>query len=815
MITALAVASFLGVSAQYTVTGTLREQQAEQGAASALYHIYAESDTLHPVINNITDLEGRFNQNINSPGRYVLKTEYPGTYPASIPFSVGASSPTAELGEVVLRASSEALDEVVVTAKKAIVVSDGANINYNVTEDPSAQTMTVLDMLRKVPMVTVDGQDNIRVNGSSNFKIYLNGRPNPMFDNEPQRVLKATPASVITRIEVLTEPGAKYDAEGSGGILNIVIESNAGQQATDGYAGSIEANISRQQTGGTFYIRAKKDKVTGSASITYSTGGVFKSEGNLGGTTEYDDSEMLRLEEKMTTRNMNDYRYLGGNLNFSWEPNASNLFTWSANFTGIKGYQDMTGINTMTDATGAERWRLNTDYDLEIKRPNVSANFSYQHSFGRPDHSLTSSFQYDRANQAIDFDWLSHDPVNYPNAFFPFMNTDSRTANNSYTLQVDYTNTLSTHHTIAFGAKGLLTDNNNTSKMYTGADEASAELSELSKMHQYRNLGALYGTYTGTFGFFSATGGLRYEYTHLGADYKTGGTPDFSSHLNDIVPNASLSYSFDPTTVLRFAYNMRISRPTIDQLNPFAMNVNLSMVSQGNPDLDSQRSNNLSLAFSSFKGRIGYNVRFEQALVKNMISQYRYVRDGITYSTYANAGHQYTSTLSAFVNWQASSKLTASINGAVSYTDLGMENPYTHNCGWGGNFGANVDYTLPLDLKLNAYGGWGARNINLQGWWGGWYHYGLAVRRSFLKEDRLTLTLSAQNFLQKDFTWKGFSKTETSRQYTRMNRKNWNIGLSVTWNFGSLHQDVKKVNSRIDNDDAVKSQNSNGGGSIL
>lgn len=230
MITALAVASFLGVSAQYTVTGTLREQQAEQGAASALYHIYAESDTLHPVINNITDLEGRFNQNINSPGRYVLKTEYPGTYPASIPFSVGASSPTAELGEVVLRASSEALDEVVVTAKKAIVVSDGANINYNVTEDPSAQTMTVLDMLRKVPMVTVDGQDNIRVNGSSNFKIYLNGRPNPMFDNEPQRVLKATPASVITRIEVLTEPGAKYDAEGSGGILNIVIESNAGQQ---------------------------------------------------------------------------------------------------------------------------------------------------------------------------------------------------------------------------------------------------------------------------------------------------------------------------------------------------------------------------------------------------------------------------------------------------------------------------------------------------------------------------------------------------------------------------------------------------------
>lgn len=805
-----AMFAFPTVSAQYKVSGRLWESNSETGAASALYHIYAAKDTIHPIVNNITDMDGYFSQELSNPGTYLLKTEYIGTEPTTITFSVSKSVPTCTLGEIPLHSTSERLAEVVVTAKKSLVVSDGANINYNVTEDPSAKTMTILDMLRKVPMVTVDGQDNIRVNGNSDFKIYLNGRPNPMFNNEPQRVLKAMPASSISRIEVLTEPGAKYDAEGSGGILNIVIESGITQE-DNGYAGNLEGNISNQQIGASAYIRGKKNNVTASASATYSTSEPFAASSRNITSTEYLDNETEhKLVENAKIAKMNLYHYLGLNMNMSWEPNSNNLFTLFANYNDIKASNDISTINSMFSREQTLVWQLTNIDDATVHFPSLSANVSYQHNFNRPTHSLTTSFQYDFNNQSIDLEKQSLDAINYTLAYTPYSMNKMRTSNNTYTLQIDYNNTLSSKHTIGFGAKGVLTDNNNHSNLSGGEINQIVEEIEDSKMHQYHDIGAIYGTYTGNFGNLNTTAGLRYEYTHLGAKYKTGQATDFSSHLNDLVPNLSVSYSFAPTTVLRAAYNMRITRPSIDQLNPYSWYATVNQIHTGNSDLGSQKSNNISLALSSFKGKFSYNVRLEQTLVDNMIANYKYVKDNITYETYANAGHQRITTLSAFANWQLSSSATISINGTLSYTDVAMKSPKQNNNGWSGNISGNIDYNLPYDIKVNAYGGWGSRNIHLQGWWGGWYYYGISFRRSFLKEKQLTLSINTMNFLQSSTTWKGFTQTNNSNTRTTLTRKAWNVGVSVTWNFGSLKHDVKKTNSIIEKQTPANTTQPNG-----
>ncbi len=115
------------------------------------------------------------------------------------------------------------LQEVEVVAQKPIVKMDTDKLTYDVTQDPDAKASTVLDMLRKVPMVTVDGQDNITVNGSSSFKIYVDGKPNVMFSSNPSQIFKSMPASTVKSIEVVTNPGAKYDAEGASGVLNIIM----------------------------------------------------------------------------------------------------------------------------------------------------------------------------------------------------------------------------------------------------------------------------------------------------------------------------------------------------------------------------------------------------------------------------------------------------------------------------------------------------------------------------------------------------------------------------------------------------------------
>lgn len=142
-----------------------------------------------------------------------------------------------------------------VVADKPLVQSDGTKLSYNMEEDPSARGNTLLDALRKVPMVSIDGEDKIRINGQSNFKIYVNGKEDPSLSANYDKIFKAMPADAVVKVEVITEPGAKYDAEGTAGILNLITVS---KNTTDGYSGSLSASMSKSASGGSFYGRMKK-----------------------------------------------------------------------------------------------------------------------------------------------------------------------------------------------------------------------------------------------------------------------------------------------------------------------------------------------------------------------------------------------------------------------------------------------------------------------------------------------------------------------------------------------------------------------------
>lgn len=209
-------------AASYSVRGRIVAADGNQTCPGATYRIFAASDTIRPIAVDAADTDGAFMRRIPSPGSYILKAEYVGLKPASRRFSVSAKVPVADLGTIALSADQAMLGEIVVTGQRKLVESDGATLTYNVDEDPASTTSSVIEMLRKVPMVSVDAEDNIKVKGQSNFKIYLNGKEDPMLSGDPKTILKSMPAASIKKIEVITEPGAKYDAEGTAGILNIV-----------------------------------------------------------------------------------------------------------------------------------------------------------------------------------------------------------------------------------------------------------------------------------------------------------------------------------------------------------------------------------------------------------------------------------------------------------------------------------------------------------------------------------------------------------------------------------------------------------------
>ena len=134
---------------------------------------------------------------------------------------------------------NEDLPEINIVAVKPLIKAEADKTTYSIAEDPDSRTYTLLEMLRKVPLVTVDGEDNVKVNGQSSFKIYMNGCPSNMFSNNPKEVLRSIPASMIKKVEVITDPGARYDAEGVSGILNIVTKG----AEFEGYNASINTTV--------------------------------------------------------------------------------------------------------------------------------------------------------------------------------------------------------------------------------------------------------------------------------------------------------------------------------------------------------------------------------------------------------------------------------------------------------------------------------------------------------------------------------------------------------------------------------------------
>lgn len=793
----------------YSVTGTIIDAVAQEPCVNVLYHIYGITDTIHPIINNISDINGNFIQKINKTGQYILKAEYLGLSPVKIPFQISNSTPNVNLGTIRMQPYSEKLQEVVVTTKRPLVMSDGANLTYNAEEDPAASNSTVLELLRRVPMVTVDGEDNIRVNGTKDFKIYLNGHSNPMFDSEPQQVLKAMPASSIVKIEVITEPGAKYEAEGTGGILNIITQSGSSKNIEDGYAGTLNAGFGVQSWDLGAFLRAKKNKITASANVNYSNGHLFKRKAFSGQTIRHEDGSR---QEYTSTSAGNDYDYVGGNLSLSWEPNEINLFTITLNANKVAGNQNLSpGINTFYDSSENIIQKSQIDNDADFNRQSASINTSYQHNFNNEGNSLTLSYQFAHGNTALDILQRTQDLM-ISNALIHTSNIYNHYFTNEHTGQADWAIPLTQKHLIEVGAKAVFRHNKSNNTQYDEITKSiKSTLSENTLLTQFQDIIAAYAAYTGHYNKLTLRTGLRYEYTHMGINFRTGNYNDFSNNLNDIVPDVAISYSLSPISTWRLAYNMRIARPDVSQINPAEFEVLPNHIRMGNPNLSSQKAHNISIAYSQYGSKLSWNLRLAYHFINNMISEYVYEKNGILYETNENIGKKDEFSLDGFLSFTPSSRLQLGLNGTLSWVNFSLPNAVPAQHGWQGNLGADISYTMPADFRLSVYGGWAGRQYNVQGWFNGWHYYGIGISKNMLK-DRLELSVSAQNMFEKHTHFNG--KTITSSSVFEYNYKgqNWNVGLSIKWNFGSLKSQVKKTNANIDNSDSAKTGNSQPGG---
>ena len=250
---------------KFVVKGVVADEATKEGEQYATMKITPVADSTATAALAVTERDGGFSMTLKAAGRYRIMVNAMGKQPVVREFAVSAGHPQALLDTLYIKEATNVLGGVEIVAQKPLVKADIDKITYDIEEDPDSKTNNVLEMLRKVPMVTVDGDENIKVNGSAGFKVYVNGRPNNMMSKNPKDVLKSMPASSIKKIEVITNPGPKYDAEGVGGILNIVTVG----KGIEGYSVTMNAGGGNTAADAGMYATVKQGKLTVSANYSY------------------------------------------------------------------------------------------------------------------------------------------------------------------------------------------------------------------------------------------------------------------------------------------------------------------------------------------------------------------------------------------------------------------------------------------------------------------------------------------------------------------------------------------------------------------
>lgn len=809
----------------FQVKGILLDSLTQEGEPYATIKIVKKEAPAKALKMLVTDMKGQFQEKVPGTGNFVMTITSVGRTPIVKDFSVKAGEKLVDFGTLYIVDASNELGQVEIVAQKPLVKADIDKIEYNVQDDPDAQSNSVLEMLRKVPLVTVDGEDNIQVNGSSSFKVYVNGKPNNMMSNNPTEVLKSMPANSIKHIEVITNPGPKYDAEGVGGILNIVTVGSG----LEGYTATFSANVSNRGAGGGAFGTIKSGKLTVSARYNYNYNDQPRnySSGSQHVTPEAVTENSSNLDYDGSNKGHGSFQ--SGSMEASYEIDTLRLVTMSF---GLWGGGNKSNGSTDYIATFPENINAAPIYSYSAFNRSKSSWYSidggidYQRLFKVKDRMLTFSYKINTRPQTSD----SYTEYEIDNGYNPdwadYLNrlknqhNDGDQNTTEHTFQADYTTPIGKLHTLEAGAKYILRNNSSEDDRFDADDTGKYEYNKAQSSH-YKHLNDIIAAYLG-YGLkvkrLSGRLGLRYEHTIQDVKYLVGRGEDFTKNFDDVVPSASIGYKLTDMSNLRLGYNMRIYRPGIWSLNPYLNDTDPSYISQGNPELDSEKSHAFNLSYSNFTQKFNINISARYSFTNNSIENVNTEIEGlknptgkdVLYSTYANIGKTRYASVNGYVNWNATPRTRIYMNMSGNYSYLeGSEG--MRNDGWGLFAYGGAQQTLPHDwrISLNVFGQtpW----IMLQGKGSSFFDYGLSVNKSFL-DKRLTLSAFASNFFKKYMDQSsttegsGFIR-ESNYKYSRQR-----FGISVSYRIGELKASVKKAARTISNDDVKSGGSGSGGG---
>ncbi|HTB26705.1 MAG TPA: TonB-dependent receptor [Puia sp.] len=789
--------SSANISSSGEITGTILDSVSKLPIEYSTISLFEEGNE-KPLGGSITNTQGKFKLEVSKPGYFNILVESIGYISYTTHHLLIDKNSFKNLGKILLVKKVTSLQAVTITSSQKLIENKMDKMVFNAEKDLSSQGGVVTDILKKIPQVSVDVDGNVELAGSTSIRFLIDGKPSTAFGSNIADVLQSIPASQIKSIEVITNPGAKYDAEGLGGIINIILKHNSAK----GINGSVSLTAASRNENGSFNLSVRNGNlgvnafVNGNVRIPATT--------PLTSTRISQDTslnEQVILNQDGSSR---FYRYgAQSGLSIDYTLQKKNNFTFSVNdnlfgnSNNALQDQNQTSFDNQGASLGTIFSSSKTQSGFSLHSINLSLD--YKRTFDKEDreldigiHSSTDHNNFNSVNTQFN------QPVD--TAYYGTNNTNPGTEAETE-IVLDYTEPISKKVTLGVGGKMVFTDIHSVSNVLSlqpGTGEYIYD-STLSNYLRYRQ--QVYALYSElnfpVSNWFDAKVGLRYERTELNPFFSDIPQQVAEPGYNTWVPSVFLIRKLNDNQSLKLSYSKRIERPDYRELNPFINTTDPYNITTGNPYLQPEIGHRFELGWnydlnSGGSFMISAFYRLNQNDIQPYVVYYASLPVGdtvyknVAVSTSQNIGTEKNLGVNLFSDLHLNTKFNIRTNIFLFYrqgintldSNLKVES-------FNYRINMNLSYNFSSTLAGEFFANFNSPRNEIQGKYPSFSSYTLAFRKQIWKK-KGSIALTGTNIFSEylNQTTELFGPNFTVNSTRKIPFRS--IGINFTWKFGKL-----------------------------
>ena len=782
-----------------TIKGTVTDQQSGEPVEYATI-VLLSADGANQINGTLTEPDGSFKLSDIPAGDYQLKATFIG-YTEQLVAEVKTTkkSPDLELAPIELANDAVLLEGVEVTGEASLVENRIDKLVYNAEKDATNQGGDASDVLRKVPLLSVDLEGNVSLRGSSNLRILINGRPSTIFATSVADALKSIPSDQIKSVEVITTPSARYDGEGSGGIINIITKKKEAQ----GFTGTVNTSVGTRQNNFGLNVNA----LVGRFGINGGVNGFWSWKRDAEIDFRRRDFGTGDLVTRQLTQNgVNESGFFGanGNVGAFYDFNAYNSINLSGRYNRFARNQEGTTSGLLQDFRTPSEVAFFRFNDSDNANSGFDGTLDYRKTFpDQPDRELILAFQLSGQNSNTDniVDQTGELPIYQRDLL---NNNDG--LNLEYTAQLDYVHPAGERLKLETGLKTVIRRIDSDYRTQVKPNDGGTFTDDARLTDKFFYDQDVYAGYLSANWTISDNWGLvagaRYEATEIGGDFRSE-NPSFENSYQNLLPSIILSRKLSEFSNLKASYNQRIQRPSLFYINPFTAISDPNSLQIGNPDLQPEIVDQYELAYNTYIKGVVINGAVYYRKTDDLIESFLRVGDeGIaSTTTFLNIGQSDTYGANFFTSFTVWKKLElrASVNyGRYNGTGfIGGEQLERSADLISGNGGGSYKFSEKLRADFFVFGR--AKQQTLQGSNPAFSLYGVGLNYDL--SDRTSVGLRIITPFSEDKVFASELSGTDFEQYSAFTIPFRSFGINFSHKFGAVDFKTQNRRSRVRNDD--------------